>query len=390
MTTSQTIAAAVFWISLVGIVYTYAVYPLVLALLSRIFGKENQPPLLDDAALPTLSLLIAACDEEAVIEERIQNALATDYPREKLEILIASDGSTDNTAAIAARFAHQGVRLLHFPVRRGKSALLNAAIPEASGEIILLSDANTYTNSNAARRLARWFIDPNIGAVCGRLVLTDPQSGNNVDSLYWRYETFLKRRESKLGALLGSNGAIYAIRAASFQPIPARTLIDDFVIPLQARLETDCAIVYDPQAIAHEESAANIKAEFGRRTRIGTGDWQAVALLWRLLNPNRGWIAFTFFSHKVLRWICPFFMIAMIAGNLALSRDSGFFHAILRVQIALYALAATGAVVPKNLPLSRFMRLASMFVSMNAALFVGFYKWLRVPQAGIWARTPRS
>jgi cellulose synthase/poly-beta-1,6-N-acetylglucosamine synthase-like glycosyltransferase len=390
MTLSQTIAACFFWISLGGIVYSYAAYPLLLAILAHLFGKRIKSPLLDYADLPSLSLLIAAHNEEEVIEQRIEIALAMDYPREKLEILIASDGSTDSTAAIAARFTHRGVRLLDFPTRRGKSALLNDAIRQASGEIILLSDANTRTNGNAARLLARWFVDPHVGAVCGRLVLIDPKSGTNVDSLYWKYETFLKKRESQLGALLGSNGAIYALRAAHFQPIPDRTLIDDFVIPLKARLQSGCAIIYDAEAIAREETAPRIGTEFRRRTRIGTGDWQAIALLWRLLNPARGWIAFTFFSHKILRWVCPFFMIAMIASNLHLSPHSSFFHAILRVQIALYTLAAAGAIVPQNLPLSKFLRLANMFLSMNAALFLGFYKWLTTPHTGIWARTPRS
>lgn len=378
----------IFWTCVAGIGYTYAVYPVLLALLGRLFGKQAEPPLLADDQLPSLTLLIAAHNEESAIEDRIQNALAMDYPRQKLEIIIASDGSSDQTTAIARRFAHQGVRVLEYS-RRGKTAMLNLAIQEAQGELILLSDANTYTNPSAPRLLARWFVDPNIGAVCGRLFLTDPRLGTNVDSLYWTYETFLKRRESRLGALLGSNGAIYAIRKTCFKAIPDQTIIDDFVIPLQARLRTGCAIVYDAEATAHEETAPNIRCEFHRRTRIGTGDWQAIALLWRLLDPRRGWIAFTFFSHKVLRWVCPFFMIGMIATNLCLAQFSPFFYTILRIQLVLYALAAAGAIMPRNVPLSRFMRLASLFVSMNAALFIGFYKWLATPHTGIWSRTPR-
>ncbi len=379
----------IFWLCFAGIGYTYAVYPVLLALLSRLFGKQADTPLLAQGTLPTLTLLIAAHNEEATIEDRIKNALAMDYPRPKLEIIIASDGSTDQTAALARRFAHQGVRLLEY-TRLGKTAMLNLAIQEAQGELILLSDANTHLHSDAARLLARWFVDPKIGAVCGRLVLTDPNSGNNVDSVYWKYETFLKKRESQLGALLGSNGAIYAIRKSCFQPIPDQTLIDDFVIPLQARLRTGCAIVYDASATAHEESAPNIRSEFHRRTRIGTGDWQAIALLWRLLDPRQGWIAFTFFSHKVLRWVCPFFMIGMIATDLCLAQFSPFFYTVLRIQIILYTLAAAGAIMPRNVPLSRFMRLASLFVSMNAALFIGFYKWLLASHTGVWSRTPRS
>jgi cellulose synthase/poly-beta-1,6-N-acetylglucosamine synthase-like glycosyltransferase len=388
MNTLGTIAACCFWLCAGGILYAYAVYPLLLWVLARLFGRQGDPPPLSDSQLPSLSLLIAAHNEEASIEARIRNALAMDYPKEKLEIIVASDGSTDATSSIARRYADQGVRVLEFS-RRGKSAVLNLAIPQARGELVLLSDANTHTSHDAARHMARWFVDPGIGAVCGRLLLIDPQQGNNVDSLYWKYETFLKNRESKLGALLGSNGAIYTLRKVHFDPIPDQILIDDFVIPLQARLRSGCAIVYDAKATAHEESAADMRAEFRRRTRIGTGDWQAIALLWRLLNPFRGWIAFTFFSHKLLRWVCPFFMIGMIVANLCLAHFSPHFAVLLRVQLVLYTVAAAGAVVPRKIPLSRFMRLAHLFLSMNTALFIGFYKWLAMPATGVWNRTPR-
>src|SRR5262249_30950742 len=146
--------------------------------------------------------------------------------------------------------------------------------------------------------------------VCGRLVLTDPATGCNVDSYYWRYETFLKRCEGRLGALLGANGAIYAIRRELYTPIPGNTIVDDFVIPLRAKLRTGCRIVYDGDAVAREETPPNVGAEFHRRSRIGAGGFQSIGLLWRLLNPRSGWVAFTFFSHKILRWVCPFFLVA--------------------------------------------------------------------------------
>src|SRR5262249_55927305 len=157
--------------------------------------------------------------------------------------------------------------------------------------------ANSQTEPDAARKLVRWFHDPNLGVVCGRLVLTDPHTHKNADSLYWRYETFLKRAEGKLGALLGANGAIYAIRRDVFTPIPDDTIVDDLFIPLRAGLHTGCAIVYDCEAIAHEESAPDVGSEFHRRSRIGAGGFQSWALLWKLLNPRQGWVAFTFCSH---------------------------------------------------------------------------------------------
>src|SRR4029077_7290244 len=168
-------------------------------------------PEVDESQLPTMSLVIAAFNEEAVIEERIGNALTMDYPREKLEIAVGSDGSTDTTADIVRQFADQGVRLFDY-TRRGKAGVLNATVPKLKGEIVLLSDANTRIEPEAARKLARWFHDPKVGVVCGRLVLADSPTCGNADGFYWKYETFLKTSEGALGALLGANGGIYAIR----------------------------------------------------------------------------------------------------------------------------------------------------------------------------------
>src|SRR5439155_7665141 len=184
------------------------------------------------------------------------NALTLDYPADKLEIVIASDGSTDGTTRVVKGFAHRGVRLLDYSVRRGKASVLNSSFPELKGDVILLSDANTEFDRMAARNIVRWFADPHIGVVCGRLVLVDPETGQNADSLYWEYETFLKKCEGQLRALLGANGGIYAIRRHLFQPIPSETIVDDFVIPLQAKLRTGCAIIYDCQAVAREETPA--------------------------------------------------------------------------------------------------------------------------------------
>src|SRR5262245_23212365 len=239
-----TLLAVGFWVCLGLVAYTYVGYPVVIWCLARLFGQRRHRPAAP-AEFPTVTLLIAAHNEEAEIEERIRSALATDYPASRLEIIIASDGSSDATPAIVRRYADRGVRLLDYSQRRGKAAVLNAAMREATGSIILLSDANTHIDAPALRCMVRWFADPQIGVVCGRLILHDPARGRNVDSVYWSYETFLKQNESRLGALLGANGAIYAIRRSCYHPIPDGTIVDDFVIPLLAKLRTGCAIIYD-------------------------------------------------------------------------------------------------------------------------------------------------
>jgi cellulose synthase/poly-beta-1,6-N-acetylglucosamine synthase-like glycosyltransferase len=387
MTHFQIFLAVVLWTCLAVVVYTYLGYPLLVWCLSRLFGRQRQAPPVADADLPTLSLLIAAYNEEAVIEQRLRNALEMDYPADKLEIIVASDGSSDATADIVRSFAYRGVRLIEAAERRGKAAALNAALPTLHGDVVMFSDANTYTEPAAARKLARWFADRCVGAVCGRLVLTDPVGGRNPDSLYWRYETFIKRCESRLGALLGANGAIYALRRACYVPLPDGTILDDMLIPLLAKLRTDCAIVYDAEAVAEEETAPDVRAEFHRRARIGAGGYTSIGQLWRLLAPRHGWVAFTFFSHKILRWVCPFFLLGMLGTNTILRAHYPW---LLAAQMAFYGLAVLTAFLPGQSKPLRLLRLTTLFTSMNGALLVGFGRWLRGGgRHGVWKRTVR-
>jgi cellulose synthase/poly-beta-1,6-N-acetylglucosamine synthase-like glycosyltransferase len=388
MNPSQTAIASIFWSCAAGILYAYVGYPLLVWVLSRWFGRGNQAPDTNEESLPSVSLLIAAYNEEAVIEGRILNALAMDYPAEKLEIVVASDGSSDGTSEIVQRYAGRGVRLLPFTPRRGKASALNAAFPELRGEIVLMSDANTQNDRLAARRIVRWFQDPGVGVVCGRLVLTDPETGRNADSLYWKYETFLKKCEGRLKALLGANGGIYAIRRSLFLPIPNHTIVDDFVIPLRAKLQTGCDILYDWEAVAREETPPSVGSEFHRRSRIGAGGFQSIGMLWPLLLPWQGWVAFTFFSHKILRWLCPFFMLGLMSSS-AFLWDSSFYRSAFFGQFAFYLLSLLAGLVPGQARALKPLRITTMFTGMNAALLVGFWRWLWGSQKGVWKRTTR-
>jgi cellulose synthase/poly-beta-1,6-N-acetylglucosamine synthase-like glycosyltransferase len=372
------------------ILYAYIGYPILVWLLARWFGRDETPTLLaDDDVVPPVSLLIVAHNEEAEIEKRILNALNLDYPVGKIEIVIASDGSTDRTNQIVRKYAKAGVRLLAYPERRGKAAVLNDAFGELEHEIVVLSDANTSFNRESVHQLASWFGDPSIGAVCGRLVLTDAATGRNVDGLYWKYETFLKKCESKLGALLGSNGGIYAVRKSLFEGIPENTIVDDFVIPLMARERTGCRIVYDRNAVACEETAESIGSEFNRRVRIGAGGFQSIGLLRGLLSPRHGWVSFTFWSHKILRWLCPFFMIGALVLNLMLL-EYPIFRALFIAQAAFYIGSMLATRLPARPRYLRVFKLGTMFTMMNVALLCGFVRWLTGGQKAAWKRTERA
>jgi len=376
------------WTCLTAVGFAYLGYPLLVFVLSRLFGRRPCPPVVPDDCLPAVSLLIAAFNEEVDIEARVLNALALKYPAGKLEIAIASDGSTDRTNEIVRRYAGQGVKLFDYERNRGKATVLNHSVPQLSGEIIVLSDANTHMAPDAILRLASWFRNEDIGVVCGRLVLTDPRTGQNVDSIYWKYETFLKKCESRLGALLGSNGAIYAIRRRLFPVVQPGTLIDDFVIPLDAKRQSGCRIVYDARAVACEETPATIRDEFRRRVRIGAGGFQSIGMLWRLLSPAHGWVALSFFFHKILRWAGPFLLIGALVANAVLIGEESY-GLLLAAQIVFYALAIAGSRIPAQPRFLRYFRLPTMFASMNAALFFGFFRWLLKPQTGVWVRTQR-
>jgi cellulose synthase/poly-beta-1,6-N-acetylglucosamine synthase-like glycosyltransferase len=281
------------------------------------------------------------------------------------------------------------VVLLNYRERRGKASVLNSSFPELKGEIVLLSDANTQIDPSALRKLVRWFQYADVGVVCGRLILTDSRTGRNVDGLYWRYETFLKRCDGRLGALLGANGAIYAIRHKLFTPVPPETILDDLLIPLQAKLRTGCAMIYDCEAVAREETSPDVRSEFHRRARIGAGGFQSIRMLWRLLDPRRGWIAFTFLSHKIGRWISPFCLLGVLTGNLFLLTQP-FYRSTMATQLTFYLVALLVARLPGQAMPLRLLRLSTMFTLMNAALFVGFCRWVRGSQKAAWQRTKRS
>lgn len=379
-----------FWTSVFVTVYTYFLYPVILGLICRYkpeklrFDEDRIRPF----ELPMVSLVIAAYKEEKVILERIQNALMTKYPADRFEILIGCDGNEDLTGELVESIDDSRVRLFQYPVRRGKASVLNDTVPEAKGDIIVFSDANTMMDADAIGKLVRHFQYRTVGGVCGQLILTDPSTGKNVDGVYWKYENFLKRCEAKIGSLLGVNGAIYAIRRELYQPIPANTIIDDFLIGMKIHQQRK-ELIYDAEAVAREETAPSIGSEFHRRSRIGAGAFQSLVWLKSFLNPAWGLLSFSFWSHKVLRWFCPLFLLAALISNAVLI-GTPLYQGLFLFQVCFYASALIGFKISDQLRFRKIFKIAAMFVGMNAALFVGLGRWISGIRGGTWKRTERS
>lgn len=377
------------WTCLGLVAYSYLIYPALVWAAARVWGAPAQATPVPDDALPSVSILVAAHNEEDVIAQRVANLLASDYPHEKLEVLVGSDGSSDRTNQIVDQVADPRVRLLAFDQRGGKASVLNRSAPEARGEVLVLTDANTDFAPSAVRRLVEALLAPGVTVACGRLVLVDPADGSNVDGLYWRYETFIKRAEGRLHAVLGANGANYALRNEHFTPLPPHTIIDDFLEPLLAKLRHGGAIVYQPESLATEETAPAIGSEFARRARIGAGGFQSLPHVWRLVSPRYGWTALAFVSHKLLRWVTPFLLVGALVANVALACQPGY-AVLLAAQGLFYAGSLVGAFYRGGGAVGRALRMAAMFTGMNAALAYGFVKWLLGLQRGTWRRTTRT
>jgi len=372
-----------FWISLSLLLYTYFIYPLILKILSRPLGPQKH----NIEKWPDVDVILSAYNEELCITQRLQNLLSQDYPG-KLRILVASDGSSDNTADLINNIQDTRLVPFCFTENRGKIAVLNDLVARATAEYLVLTDANTEFAPDAIKQLILSFT-PNVGAVCGELHLITHDSNQNSDGLYWRYEQSLKRQESTLGALLGANGAIYAIKRELFQPLSSDTVVDDFCIVMNIKRQ-QYDIIYNEKAIAYEEVAPSLQDEFGRRVRIGLGNYRAFSSHLWALSPRQGIFSLCYWSHKVLRWFAPHFMLAAFITNLFLL-NSSFYLVLLIGQISFYIIATiTTYQINRGAKVTKIARIISFFVSMNLALAFGFVRFLRNNERGGWKRTARQ
>jgi len=378
------------------VLYTYLGYPLVLLLITNVkqlvadirfgLGKRTRRQR-GNSQLPKVSLVFAAHNEARVIRRKMKNCQLLEYPEDRLEILVGCDGCTDRTAALARQANAPNTRILETSNRGGKAAILNLLVPLAQGDIVVLCDSNTMFQPEALLSLVRHFEEQNVGCVCGELRLVDVSQKRSSENLYWKYETMLKFFESRLNMLVGANGGIFAIRKELFSSLPPDGIIDDFLVAMRIRAAGH-RVLYDPEAVAIEELAEGVHHEFRRRIRIGAGNFHALKYTWKLLNPGMGWVAFSYWSHKVFRWVVPLALCIAELSAILLARDLRYAG----VAVMGFLIAALGFAGHRlDLRGGRWavFALPYYFLSMNLALLLGFVRFLRQSQSTVWKPTPR-
>jgi cellulose synthase/poly-beta-1,6-N-acetylglucosamine synthase-like glycosyltransferase len=332
------VALLIFWLSMALILYTFIGFPLLVIIKGLLFPIRHEPA----SITPGVSLIISAYNEASGIEAKLKNIGELDYPPELFEAIIASDGSTDNTNEIVARYANERIKLLALP-RLGKAGALNEAVARSRGEILVFSDANSLYNQDAIRQLTRHFADKHIGGVAGnQRYLKDKVKGSALgETSYWSFDRQLKIWESNAGNTVSATGAIYAIRRSLFQDVPAG-VTDDFATSTRVIVQ-GYRLVFEPNAIAYEHVARNQQREFRRKVRIITRGLAAVVLMRELLNPFRyGFYALQLFTHKVLRRLIYIPLLLIFISNFWLLSSGVFYILTLLGQLVVYGLAALG------------------------------------------------
>lgn len=383
-----------FWLSLAIVFYTFLGYGLLLYTLirlKRIFTKPVQHVL---STLPTVTLLVAAWNEEDMIEQKIKNTLALDYPADQFQIIFITDGSTDRTQEYIQPFSQ--IVSMHIDERNGKMAAIKRAIPAATGEIIVFSDANTLLNEQAIKELVKHYQNKKVGAVAGEkriLVDAHADASSAGEGFYWKYESKLKTWDYELYSNVGAAGELFSIRTELYQPVETDTIIDDHMIAMRIA-EQGFIIAYEPNAYASETASANTKEELKRKIRIAAGGIQSIFRLKKSANPfNHPVLTFQYLSHRVLRWtVTPFLIILAFILNIALVVTLGhnIYILLLIAQIFFYSAAFIGLLFERrNIKIKSFF-VPYYFCVMNYAVIAGIARYIRKNQSAAWERSLRK
>ncbi|MBI1977728.1 MAG: glycosyltransferase family 2 protein [Candidatus Omnitrophica bacterium] len=366
-----------FWLSFFLVFYTYVGYPLILFAVSSFARKKVHKR----AAEPKVSIILSAFNEEKWIEKKLLNLLELDYPEEKLEILVGSDGALDKTDEIISKFKSPRVRFFRFVRNLGKPQVLQSLVEEAHGSILVFTDARQEFDREAVRALVANFEDRSVGCVSGELYFkpnghTKAASIGKGMDIYWKYEKFLRKKESEIGSMLGATGAIYAIRKRLFPHLPVDILVDDMYVPLSIIGKGHRAI-FESAAKAYDHPSEHGKQEFKRKVRTLAGNYQILAKLPALLNPFKSPIAWQLFSHKLLRLAAPFFLLGILLANAFLI--SNLFYLILFVtQIVFYGLALSGKKGIGYIPYT--------FCLLNYSAVMGLVRYLKKDHHVTWEK----
>jgi biofilm PGA synthesis N-glycosyltransferase PgaC len=367
-------------------IFPYTIYPGILLLL-RIFSKGQ--PHRNINIWPKVTILIAAYNEEQVIADKLENCLSLHYPPNNIEIIIASDGSTDQTEKIVKRYAlnNPNIKLLAFKIREGKANVLNKAIHHCNGEIVFFSDANAMYNEDAILNGIRHFVDPLVGCVAGEKRIVQNRKDANIsgkEGLYWRLESFIKFLESDLDTVIGADGALYAIRKELYEELPRDTAVDDFLESMLI-VKKSYKIAYEPEAYSLESSGKSFRREFNRKVRIAAGNFNNLKYLNEFFKLNLR--SFMFFSHKFLRWISPGLLILLTLFFVILSIHSRIYQLILFLFLLTYLIGLMGVLFENTLLFrNKLFSFIAYFYLTVYAQFIGFIRFINGSQRAIWEK----
>ncbi len=384
-----------FWICLFLVFYTFFGYGILLYILVKlrvmIKGKRSIPD--NGGNWPTVTLIIAAYNEQDYIIDKIKNTLELNYPKDKISFIFVTDGSSDKTPDLIAQYPQ--IKLMHRPERSGKIAAVHRAMKEVSTEIAIFTDANTFLNKDAMLNICRHYHDPSVGAVSGekRVSIEDVADATAGEGFYWKYESKLKTWDSELYSVVGAAGELFSVRTSLYEPVPADTILDDFMISMLIA-EKGYRIVYEPLAYATESGSENIQEELKRKVRIAAGGIQSIIRLKSLFNPFKQFtLTFQYISHRVLRWtITPFLMILAFLLNIVIAATGGSmaYHILLIGQVLFYGASLLGFIFEKRQVRVKILFIPYYFCMMNYAVAAGIKRYMFGTQSAAWEKSKRK